>query len=375
MSDPEKISPACSDLLDLGDVSQDLEALSPSSCDAIETCHDKINITDISEDSAYEHDYDNISSPGGSSTCSGPTYKRHIGFGPETYQYLGHDISVSPPSPQKNSTVTESLTQVQSRHRLSSQTSLEPRPKDAIKKKKKKGLLSASYEENADTRNAQLERVGLKAVGSKSGVLSSRNRQKKEPLPMKLRALPQSFWQQPNNANPLSPGAVFSRLPPLPGQTVHEGDLLDHVPPVTDVAGDGAEELLEAKQGKSEHRVSEANTDLLFSLFNGIEEDDSQKKIQLVRRGRPKKPPPVFSRTRMLQDEDPCLVSNMTESILPLIPERNMAVQNNNNKQGNIGTQVIKIMSISHGDKSVDLPSLNIEHNYPHLLSELVMKL
>lgn len=162
---------------------------------------------------------------------------------------------------------------------------------------------------------------------------------------MKLRALPQSFWQQPNNANPLSPGAVFSRLPPLPGQTVHEGDLLDHVPPVTDVAGDGAEELLEAKQGKSEHRVSEANTDLLFSLFNGIEEDDSQKKIQLVRRGRPKKPPPVFSRTRMLQDEDPCLVSNMTESILPLIPERNMAVQNNNNKQGNIGTQVRKILS------------------------------
>ena len=37
--------------------------------------------------------------------------------------------------------------------------------------------------------------------------------------------------------------------------------------------------------------------------------------------------------------------------------------------------QVIKIMSISAGDKSVDLPSLNIEHNYPHLLSELVMKL
>ena len=37
--------------------------------------------------------------------------------------------------------------------------------------------------------------------------------------------------------------------------------------------------------------------------------------------------------------------------------------------------QVIKIMSISHGDRSVELPSLNVEHNYPHLLSELVMKL
>ena len=60
------------DLLDLGDVSQDLEALSPA-----------LLLGDFSEDSAAECDYDNISSPGGSSTCSGPTYKRHLGFGPE----------------------------------------------------------------------------------------------------------------------------------------------------------------------------------------------------------------------------------------------------------------------------------------------------
>ena len=39
-----------------------------------------------------------------------------------------------------------------------------------------------------------------------------------EPLPIKLRALPQSFWQQPNQANPLPPGSVYSTLPPLPGQ-------------------------------------------------------------------------------------------------------------------------------------------------------------
>ena len=46
-----------------------------------------------------------------------------------------------------------------------------------------------------------------------------------------------------------------------------------------------------------------------------------------------------------------------------------------NQKRNLFFFQVIKIMSISHGDRSVDLPSLNIEHNYPHLLSELVMKL
>jgi len=155
-------------------------------------------------------------------------------------------------------------------------------------------------------------------------------------------------------------------------------EIFSHVPGLTEVAGQEAQQMLEQK-------VSEANTDLLFSLFNGVEEDESQRKIHLVRRGRPKKPPPNFSRTRLLQDEDPYLVSNMTESILPLIPERNVSCSsscsssqtqnNNNNKQSAAGTQVIKIMSISHGDKSVDLPSLNIEHNYPHLLSELVMKL
>ena len=101
--------------------------------------------------------------------------------------------------------------------------------------------------------------------------------------------------------------------------------------------------------------TSAANTDLLFSLFNGVEEEESQRKIHLVRRGRPKKPPPNFSRTRLLQDEDPYLVSNMTESILPLIPERNVSStsssqaqnNNNNNKQSATGTQVSQSVSQS----------------------------
>ena len=62
---------------------------------------------------------------------------------------------------------------------------------------------------------------------------------------MKMRALPQSFWQQPNNANPLSPGAVFSVLPPLPGQAGPEVEIFSHVPGLTEVAGQEAQQMLE----------------------------------------------------------------------------------------------------------------------------------
>ena len=44
----------------------------------------------------------------------------------------------------------------------------------------------------------------------------TRNNLTSDPLPMKQRALPQSFWQQPNVANPQPPGVVCSALPALP---------------------------------------------------------------------------------------------------------------------------------------------------------------
>jgi hypothetical protein len=37
---------------------------------------------------------------------------------------------------------------------------------------------------------------------------------------------------------------------------------------------------------RPERFVSAANTDLLFSLFNTIEEEEAQRKIHIVRRGR-----------------------------------------------------------------------------------------
>ncbi|PSN38352.1 hypothetical protein C0J52_06937 [Blattella germanica] len=136
----------------------------------------------------------------------------------------------------------------------------------------------------------------------------SKQKPKKEPLPMKLRALPQSFWQQPNQTNCLSPGAVYPILPPLSSLGTTKDD-------VENIAA-GMRSTASPEEGQAPRReVSVANTDLLFSLF------------------------------RTVEDETP-----------------KVAV-------------VLAMVSLKDGDKSVSLPSLNVEHNYSQILSELVIKL
>ena len=44
-----------------------------------------------------------------------------------------------------------------------------------------------------------------------------------EPLPMRLRALPQSFWQQPNVPHNVPPSTTYPILPPLYGKEGEEG--------------------------------------------------------------------------------------------------------------------------------------------------------
>lgn len=74
---------------------------------------------------------------------------------------------------------------------------------------------------------------------------------------------------------------------------------------VPQVAGEEAGATLEHR--RTERTVTSANTDLLFSLFNGVEEEEAQRKIHLVRRGRPKKPPTAVQRVRGMQQVVPLL--------------------------------------------------------------------
>ena len=115
---------------------------------------------------------------------------------------------------------------------------------------------------------------------------------------MKQRALPQSFWQQPNVANPQPPGVVCSALPALPLEANRgAGDDGGYggvdITPVEEVASPAASGAAAASAAVAASTnsvrtkiISAANTDLLFSLFNVVEEEEVQRRIHVVKRGR-----------------------------------------------------------------------------------------
>ncbi|ESO90458.1 hypothetical protein LOTGIDRAFT_123177 [Lottia gigantea] len=124
----------------------------------------------------HDHDYENIASPC-SSTASGPTYVRPPGFEHHAQEILSSSVKIKKKKTSALFAHRESL-----RKR-------EPTPP----KKFERHLF-----------NLYKEELPMKTYFHFS-----------EPLPMKLRALPQSFWQQPNQPHQVSPGNIFRVLPPL----------------------------------------------------------------------------------------------------------------------------------------------------------------
>ena len=161
---------------------------------------------------------------------------------------------------------------------------------------------------------------------------------------MKQRALPQSFWQEPNIvANSQAPGSAYSTLPPLDlGGAIGVGglSLADdpsigedttalnsitsmeelHQSEVNNLPSSMSSSMISTSQPCGANFLSSqimstsmsslndlsgirrpsnpvppreklmvtstANTDLLFSLFNSVEEEEAQRRIHVVRRGR-----------------------------------------------------------------------------------------
>ena len=162
---------------------------------------------------------------------------------------------------------------------------------------------------------------------------------------MKQRALPQSFWQEPNNvANSQSPGSAYSTLPPLdlggivgvgglslidgPASVQDDTTTLNTLTPMETISQSAnaphsssmSTSMISTNQQSGANTsssqqmstsmsslndlsgirrpsnpipprdramiTSTANTDLLFSLFNSVEEEEAQRRIHVVRRGR-----------------------------------------------------------------------------------------
>ncbi|XP_046377221.1 uncharacterized protein LOC124149582 [Haliotis rufescens] len=257
----------------------------------------------------HDHDYENVASPN-SSTASGPIYVRPPGF-------KHHAQAI----------------EAKSRH----------------KKKKTTTLLSL--------------RDGLK----KREQTPPKYKARRDPLPMRCRALPQSFWQQPNVPHQVSPGTMFPVLPPLMNGGTEEDTI--EMRPVTPPEERTEVEDKEHKRPPRapDRKVTVTNTDLLFRLFDGVGEEVTKKPVGSLKRGRPKKLMPKSNTKGLLSGNDPYLVDAMTDKLFP-----NLSLEGRHGAQlGNTSLQLITVRG--DGDKTVTLPALSFDQNYSQMLSELVM--
>ncbi|KAK3594980.1 hypothetical protein CHS0354_019908 [Potamilus streckersoni] len=255
----------------------------------------------------HDHDYENVASPSGSSTASGPIYVRPPGF-----QHHAQEIK-----------------------------------KDKVKKKK--SLLEF--------------REGLK----KRAPTPPKIRARREPLPMRLRALPQSFWKQPNVPNQMSPANMFSStLPPLSNKD--SGEDVTEMRPITP-----PEEREKSKKHPKvpERKLIVGDTDLLLKhLFTGVMEE--KKDSHYHKRGRPRKISNLRKCTAkgLLSGDDPYLVDAVSEKMFP-----QLTLEGARHASSLSGSSSLQLITLREGDKSVTLPSLSIEQNYSQMLSELVMNI
>ncbi|CAG5132970.1 unnamed protein product, partial [Candidula unifasciata] len=263
----------------------------------------------------HDHDYESVSSPC-SSTSSGPVYIRPPGF-----THHAQKIEVT--------NVTNKL------------------------KKKKSSTILATVKEGCKKREATAPKL-------KPG----RGRQSvkyiyKKLLPMKLRALPKSFWEQPNIAHQVSPATLF--LPPLLNRDSEE--VMMDSRPVTPPDGKDITNRFD----EPERKVIVTNTDLLFKLFDCIGERKQMTSSDKCRSLKVRKLIPKSKSKGMLLGNDPCMVDAATENIFPQLTLEN---SRHCSLGGNTSLQLI---TLKEGDKAVTLPSLNLEQNYPQMLSELVL--
>ena len=80
---------------------------------------------------------------------------------------------------------------------------------------------------------------------------------------------------------------------------------------------------------------------------------------------RPKRAVAKSSMKGLISGNDPYLVDAMADKLFP-----QLSIETSRHNGGNTSLQLV---TLGTGDKTVTLPSLSVEQNYPQMLSELVM--
>ncbi|XP_002169246.2 uncharacterized protein LOC100210921 [Hydra vulgaris] len=190
------------------------------------------------------------------------------------------------------------------------------------------------------------------------------------PVPMKHRALPQSFWKEPQAPQSSSlAGSHYSVLPPLFASD--ESSNIQDMRPVTP-----PEETNRSPRHKKKVVESEkADTALLFSLFDHLENKIDEKLI--VKRGRPKKQSTDQKQTtkqkpksnNISKDNDPCIVDALADKLFPELSLHQAKEKINNLaaiiKIGKQTSTIVQFPAVNH-----NYPE--IHQNYSEMLNELI---
>ncbi|RDD44234.1 hypothetical protein TrispH2_004691 [Trichoplax sp. H2] len=188
-------------------------------------------------------------------------------------------------------------------------------------------------------------------LGKKCREHSLRIRRMKEPLPMRQRALPQSFWQELETSE-TSRQPLPTSLPPL---FVH--DSYEDIASTRPVTPPGEKTLPRPAKFK---KITHGDPHLLFRLFDGAQ-DQNKKSTPTTKRGRPSR------KSRLMNapdyEEDPYLSVNFPSLSL-------------HESKKDLNPPALAIMKMDvNSFTTIDLPVLTENVNYSAILSDVVAKM
>ncbi|KAF5279146.1 hypothetical protein FQR65_LT03392 [Abscondita terminalis] len=189
----------------------------------------------------------------------------------------------------------------------------------------------------------------------------TKNKYKKAPLPMKFRAFPESFWQQPNKTSLISPGNVYFS----DEGTLHKDG---------DTTAQKTTDVEETVWNNKQEIISQPNIDLLFSLFRHVEEEEKKtldRTNASKRRGRPKK----LKVCVKVKDDDPYLTSSAADTFLPLFSEGAIIWDSRNKCRKNDHQISLATTAKASAINLLSTSNNNSNQNFSKILSDLVVKL